>query len=96
MMDMMDSKSHDMCKGLDEAIAKLQEYQANPDMVTEKTLGNVIKLLSDHRNQVMGDTEGPSEDVPGDETEPSDMSRHPILNTPYRSDNMKRQNPYAR
>lgn len=95
-MDMMDSHngSSDMCKGLDQAISMLQEYQSNPEMITPKTIGNVITMLQKHKDQVMGESK--AEDVPGDESESEDSAMPKMLDTPYRSDNMKRPNPFQR
>jgi hypothetical protein len=88
------SNSSEMCAGLDKAIDMLNSYIANPQMVNEKTLTKVVDLLSQHRNEVMGDSEAGNGE---NNSEASDMPmKHPMLDTPYRSDNMKRPNPYAR
>lgn len=51
--------------GIDSIIARVQEYQANPEMVTPETLGELLSELTDLKSFLDGEeTEESSQEEP--------------------------------
>lgn len=92
------------CKDLDNVMAILETI--NPgDKESGQALMQVKDMLMQHREGMAGEGEGEVEGVEGAEgADPMAMMKakldalreKPQLDTPYRSDNMKRPNPFVR